>query len=129
MGAVSFANIQLDPDYAERWLTAPEIYYLWPVPLATGVIAVALWRALSNDRHSKPFWLSLALFLFGMAGVGVTLWPYVAPPTLTIWDAAAPRSSQLFMLVGTVITMPLIIGYTAWAYWVFRGKVGDEGYH
>jgi len=129
MGAVSIANIRLDPEYAERWLTAPEIYYLWPVPLATAAAAVMLWRALSTDRNSKPFWLSLALFLFGMIGVGVTLWPNVAPPSLTIWDAAAPYSSQLFMLVGTIITMPLIIGYTAWAYWVFRGKVGDEGYH
>ncbi|MEQ8412650.1 MAG: cytochrome d ubiquinol oxidase subunit II [Erythrobacter sp.] len=129
MGAVSVANIFLDPEYADHWLTAPQIYYVWPVPLLTGAVAVMLWRALSVDSHSKPFWLSLALFLLGMAGVGVTLWPNVAPPSLTIWDAAAPYSSQLFMLVGTVITMPLIIGYTAWAYWVFRGKVGDEGYH
>lgn len=129
MGAVSFANIQLDPSYAERWLTAPEIYYLWPVPLATGVAAILLWRALSTDGNSRPFWLSISLFLFGMAGVGVTLFPFVAPPSLTIWDAAAPVRSQVFMLVGVALTMPLIIGYTAWAYWVFRGKVGDEGYH
>ena len=64
-----------------------------------------------------------------MAGVGVTIWPYVAPPDLTIWDAAAPARSQIFMLVGVALTMPLIIAYTAWAYWVFRGKVDDEGYH
>ena len=81
------------------------------------------------DRHSKPFWLSIALFFFGMAGLGVTMWPYVVPPGLTIWDAAAPERSQIFMLVGVAITMPLIIAYTAWAYWVFRGKVADEGYH
>jgi cytochrome d ubiquinol oxidase subunit II len=129
MGGVSLANIGLDPAYAEKWLTAPEIYYIWPVPLATGLIAIALWRALSTERHSKPFWLSLALFLFGMAGVGVTIWPFVVPEALTIWDAAAPERSQVFMLIGVAITMPLIIGYTAWAYWVFRGKVGDEGYH
>ena len=59
----------------------------------------------------------------------MTMWPYVVPPGVTIWDAAAPESSQIFMLIGVAITMPLIIGYTAWAYWVFRGKVGDEGYH
>ena len=51
------------------------------------------------------------------------------PPGITIWDAAAPKRSQVFMLIGVAITLPLIIGYTAWAYWVFRGKVGDEGYH
>ena len=129
MGAVSLANIQLDPAYAARWLSAPEIYFIWPVPLATGTVTIMLWRALSAERHSKPFWLSLALFLFGMAGVGVTIWPFVVPEALTIWDAAAPERSQIFMLIGVAITMPLIIGYTAWAYWVFRGKVGDEGYH
>ena len=66
---------------------------------------------------------------FGMAGLGVTIWPYVIPPDVTIWDAAAPERSQIFMLVGVAITMPLIIAYTAWAYYVFRGKVGHEGYH
>ena len=62
-----------------------------------------------------------------MAGLGVTIWPYVVPPDVTIWDAAAPERSQIFMLVGVAITMPLIIAYTAWAYWVFRGKVGGRG--
>jgi cytochrome d ubiquinol oxidase subunit II len=85
--------------------------------------------AIRTDRHSKPFWLAIALFFLGMAGLGVTMWPYVVPPGVTIWDAAAPEKSQVFMLVGVAITMPLIIGYTAWAYWVFRGKVGAEGYH
>jgi len=69
------------------------------------------------------------LFFLGMAGLGVTMWPYVVPPGVTIWDAAAPERSQIFMLIGVAITLPLIIGYTAWAYWVFRGKVGEEGYH
>ena len=114
---------------AERWLTAPEIYLAAPVPILTGLIALALLRALSVERHSKPFWLSLALFFFGMAGLGVTIWPYVIPPDVTIWDAAAPERSQIFMLVGVAITMPLILAYTAWAYYVFRGKVGHEGYH
>jgi cytochrome d ubiquinol oxidase subunit II len=129
IGSVSLYNIRLNPDYADHWLTAPEVYFVWPVPIVTAIIAVMLWRALSSDRNSKPFWLSVALFLLGMAGVGVTLFPFIAPPSLTIWDAAAPVRSQVFMLVGVAITMPLIIGYTAWAYWVFRGKVGDEGYH
>ena len=129
MGAVSLYNLGLRPEYADRWLTAPEIYYTWPVPVLTAILAVVLLRALSVERHSKPFWLSLALFFLGMAGVGMTIWPNVVPPDITIWDAAAPYRSQVFMLIGVAITMPLIIGYTAWAYWVFRGKVGDEGYH
>lgn len=129
MGSVSLYNLLLNAEYAERWLSAPEIFFAAPVPILTAITAIALLRALAADRHSKPFWLSLALFLFGMAGLGVTMWPYVVPPDMTIWDAAAPERSQIFMLIGVSITMPLIIGYTAWAYWVFRGKVCDEGYH
>ena len=129
MGAVSLYNLVLRPEYADHWLSTPAIYWVAPIPIATLIVAGFLWHALSCDRHSKPFWLALALFFFGLAGVGVTIWPFVVPPGLTIWDAAAPERSQVFMLVGVAITMPLIIGYTAWAYWVFRGKVGDEGYH
>ena len=129
MGAVSLYNITLNAEYAERWLTAPEIYFAAPVPILTAAIAFSMVRAITRDRNSKPFWLAIALFFFGMAGLGVTMWPYVVPPDVTIWDAAAPERSQIFMLVGVAITMPLIIGYTAWAYWVFRGKVSDEGYH
>ncbi len=129
MGGVSLYNMFLNPEYAARWLTAPEIYFAAPVPILTGIAALFLLRALNTERHSKPFWLSIALFFLGMAGLGVTMWPYVVPPGITIWDAAAPERSQIFMLVGVAITMPLIIGYTVWTYWVFRGKTGDEGYH
>lgn len=129
MGAVSFYNLVLNADYAERWTTAPEIYFAAPVPILTAIVAIYLIRALKTEQFSKPFWLSIALFFLGMAGLGVTMWPYVVPPGLTIWDAAAPEKSQIFMLIGVAITLPLILAYTAWAYWVFRGKVGDEGYH
>ncbi len=129
MGAVSIYNITLNPEYAERWLTAPELYYAAPVPILTAIIALSMLRAITRDRNSKPFWLAITLFFLGMAGLGVTMWPYVIPPGVTIWDAAAPEKSQIFMLVGVAITMPLIIAYTAWTYWVFRGKVEAEGYH
>ncbi len=128
MGAVSLYNLLLRPEYADRWLTAPELWFVLPVPVIAAFLAIALLRSIPKAERA-PFWLSLGLFLMGMAGLGVTIWPNVVPPDVTIWDAAAPESSQLFMLVGVAITMPLIIGYTAWAYWVFRGKVGDEGYH
>ncbi len=129
MGAVSLYNITLNAEYAAHWLAAPQIYYAAPVPVITALIALALIRAIRGTGNSAPFWLALGLFFLGMAGLGVTIWPYVVPPGVTIWDAAAPERSQVFMLVGVAITLPLIIGYTAWAYWVFRGKVGDEGYH
>ncbi|WP_370191188.1 cytochrome d ubiquinol oxidase subunit II [Qipengyuania sp.] len=129
MALVSLYNLGLRPEYAERWLSAPELYYAAPVPLLTAVLALALYRSLTRGGESRPFWLALGLFLLGMAGLGVTIWPNVVPPSLTIWDAAAPERSQVFMLIGVAITMPLILAYTGWAYWVFRGKTGHEGYH
>ena len=129
MALVSLYNLVLRPEYADRWLTAPELYYAAPVPLFTAVLAIMLYRSLTRGGESRPFWLALGLFLLGMAGLGFTIWPNVVPPSLTIWDAAAPERSQIFMLVGVAITMPLILAYTGWAYWVFRGKTGHEGYH
>lgn len=129
MAAVSLYNLGLRPEYAERWLTTPEILFTWPIPIATAIAGIFLWRALVKRREVAPFLLSLLLFLLGMAGLGLTMYPDVVPPDMTIWDAAAPERSQIFMLVGVGLTMPLIIAYTAWAYWVFRGKVGTEGYH
>jgi cytochrome d ubiquinol oxidase subunit II len=129
MGAVSLYNITLNAEYAAHWLSAPQIYWVAPVPVVTALVAIAMIRAIRGDGNSAPFWLALALFFLGMSGLGVTIWPNVVPPAITIWDAAAPERSQIFMLVGVGITLPLIIAYTAWAYWVFRGKVGDEGYH
>jgi cytochrome bd ubiquinol oxidase subunit II len=129
LGAVSLYTPLLDTEYWRRWFEAPGIYFASQVPLLTAIIAVVLYRSLAKRREVAPFWLALGLFLLGMVGLGVSLWPYVVPDTVTIWDAAAPERSQVFMLVGVAITMPLIIAYTGWAYWVFRGKVGTEGYH
>jgi len=129
MGAVSLYNISLNPEYAARWLTAPEIYYVAAIPILTAIVAFSMIRAIQKNRHAAPFWLGIALFFLGMAGLGVTMFPYIVPPNITIWDAATAEKSQVFMLIGVAITMPLIIGYTVWAYWVFRGKVSDEEYH
>jgi cytochrome d ubiquinol oxidase subunit II len=129
MAAVSLYNLALLPEYRERWLGTPEIYFASQVPLLTAIIAGFLFYGLARKWEVAPFLLALALFALGMAGVGVTMWPYVVPGALTIWDTATAARSQWFMLVGAVITIPLILGYTGWAYWVFRGKVGGEGYH
>ena len=129
MAAVSLYNLFLFDQYRARWLDMPNILFASQVPLLTAIIAYFLFRALVKRREVAPFFLALALFLLGMAGLGVTMWPYVIPESVTIWDAAAPAKSQIFMLVGVAITLPLILAYTAWSYWVFRGKVGAEGYH
>lgn len=127
--AVSLYTPLLEERYFERWFTMPNFFFASQVPLLTAIIAFLLFRALTKRYESAPFFYSLAIFLLGMAGLGISMWPYVVPGSVTIWDAASPESSQIFMLVGVAITLPLILAYTAWAYWVFRGKVGHEGYH
>ena len=130
MGAVSLANLALDDQYRERWLSMPELALAAPVPLLTALLAFVLFRDLAaRRREARPFFLSLGLFLLGTLGVGFTIWPYAVPDALTIWETAAPERGQLFMLIGVGLTMPLILGYTGWAYWIFRGKVGTHGYH
>jgi cytochrome d ubiquinol oxidase subunit II len=129
MGAVSAYNLLLLQQYRERWLDMPNILFASQVPLLTAIVAFAFFYSLRKRRELMPFLLALAMFLLGMIGLGVTIWPYVVPDQITIWEAAAPESSQVFMLVGVAITLPLILAYTVWAYWVFRGKVGHEGYH
>ncbi|MDT8279224.1 MAG: cytochrome d ubiquinol oxidase subunit II [Erythrobacter sp.] len=129
LGAVSLYTPFLEAEYFARWFTMPSILFASQVPLLTAIAVYFLFRGLTKGQDAVPFLMSLAIFLLGMAGLGVSMWPHVVPGSVTIWDAAAPYSSQVFMLVGVAITLPLILGYTAWSYWVFRGKVGDEGYH
>ncbi|MDP8914195.1 MAG: cytochrome d ubiquinol oxidase subunit II, partial [Pseudomonadota bacterium] len=81
------------------------------------------------DKDGQPFLFGLILFFLSMIGLAVSIWPDVIPGRVSIWQAAAPYESQLFMLVGAAVLVPLILGYTAWSYWVFRGKVGEEGWH
>jgi cytochrome bd ubiquinol oxidase subunit II len=128
IGAVSIATPFLQVQYAQRWFAWPDLAFTAPVPVAVAAVTVLLLRSLANRQDNQPFFLSLALFALSYAGLGISMYPYVVPQSITIWQAAAPQSSQLFMLVGVVVLIPLILGYTAWAYWVFRGKVGS-GYH
>ena len=126
---VSIATLGLGPDYRQKWLDTPAIFATSQVPLLSAILAFAFHRALRGRREAWPFFLALALFLMSFVGLGISMYPYVVPVALTIWDAAAPERSQLFMLVGAGILVPIILVYTGWAYWVFRGKVGAEGYH
>jgi cytochrome d ubiquinol oxidase subunit II len=100
------------------------------VPVLTGIAALLCWRGLAAGKEVSPFLAAIALFLLGFAGLGISTLPYLVPPTVTIWQAAAPPASQMFMFVGTVVMLPLILGYTALTYWTFRGKVrAGDGYH
>jgi cytochrome d ubiquinol oxidase subunit II len=88
------------------------------------------WRWLEEHREILPFFASIVLFLLGYLGLVISTFPYLVPPTLTLWQTAAAPASQLFMLTGTLILLPIILGYIVFVYWIFRGKVREgEGYH
>jgi cytochrome bd ubiquinol oxidase subunit II len=130
IAAVSIATPLLTIQYAQRWFTWPNIVLTAPVPIAVAAVTVLLLKNLAERRDGWPFPLTLTLFLLSYAGLGISMYPYIVPQSITIWQAAAPASSQLFMLVGVAVLIPLILGYTGWAYWVFRGKVHPgSGYH
>lgn len=92
-------------------------------PIVTAAIAVWLWRSLARGRDAAPFIAAMGLFLMCYLGLAISLFPLIVPPTITLWDAAAASSSQAFLLIGTLFLLPIIFTYTAWSYWVFRGKV------
>lgn len=129
IGAVSIATPFLEGAYAERWFAFPHVLLTAQVPLLVAIGAVLFFRALATGADYWPFLLALALFALSFAGLGISIFPDIVPGRISIWDAASPPSSQLFMLVGAAVLIPIILAYTGYAYWVFRGKVGVEGYH
>jgi cytochrome bd ubiquinol oxidase subunit II len=130
MGAVSLYTPLAFERIAERWFSLPNLLWLWPVPIVTVALGWAAWRWIEAKHDARPFVATIGLFLLGYLGLVISSFPYLVPPSLTIWQTAAAPSSQAFMLVGTVVLLPAILGYTAWSYWVFRGKVREgEGYH
>ena len=128
IGIVSIWTPLMLPRIAARWFTLPNFLYLSPLPLATLVVAWLCWRGLRKGRSVLPFLSAIGLFLLAYAGLLISNVPYLVPPVMTIQEAAAAPASQQFLLVGTVFLLPVILGYTVFVYWVFRGKVG-EGYH
>ena len=127
--AVSAATPFLTYDYWRRWFAMPGVLLTAQVPLLVAICAATFFWSLKRGAERLPFIMALGLFFLGFVGLGISIYPYVVPRAVTIWDAAAPPQSQLFMLAGAAIIIPIILGYTAWAYWVFRGKVGAHGYH
>ncbi len=130
IGIISLWTPFLNPQFLQRWFSRPAIFYVAPVPLLTLYAAIRLWRGIENRHDFTPFGATLSLFVLSYIGLGISLFPYIVPPRITIWQAAAPDSSLKFLLVGAAVLIPLILAYTAYAYWVFRGKTEDGvGYH
>ena len=130
MGAVSLWTPLSIPRIADRWFSLPNFFFLWPVPLITALLAVGLWRWIEARRDVLPFVASIGFFLLGYLGLVISSYPYLVPPSLTVWQTAAAPASQIFMLIGTIFLLPIILGYVIFIYWLFRGKVREgESYH
>ncbi|MFB4394350.1 MULTISPECIES: cytochrome d ubiquinol oxidase subunit II [unclassified Pseudomonas] len=130
IGVVSLWTPLAYPQIADRWFSMPNLVWFMPVPILVLVTFYGLLRAVARNAHYTPFLLTLVLIFLGYSGLGISLWPNIIPPSISLWEAAAPPQSQGFMLVGTLFILPFILGYTFWSYYVFRGKVThDDGYH
>ncbi|CDP53584.1 putative Cytochrome bd2, subunit II [Devosia sp. DBB001] len=130
IGIVSLWTPFINAIYFERWFGWPTAFFSAFVPLLLAICAFALWHGLRTDKHLQPFLAALGLFVLSFAGIGISFYPYIVPGALTIWDAAAPDASLSFLLVGASVLIPIILLYTGYAYWVFRGKIDpEEGYH
>lgn len=125
MGLVCLWVPFLDNDISQRWF-GPHFYLLLPIPLATAGLFILLMRSLAQKRETTPFLCTIGLFLMGYLGLGISLWPYNVPHVLTIHDTAAAPQSLSLMLVGTAIMLPIILAYTGWCYYIFRGKASHE---
>jgi cytochrome bd ubiquinol oxidase subunit II len=115
---------------ARRWFSWPNIALLSPVPVITLLIGIGEWFALTRRGELTPFLGAIGLFLMSFIGIAISLWPMIVPYHFSLWQAASSESTQAFLLIGTLVLLPIILMYTAWSYWVFRGKVrGGAGYH
>lgn len=127
---VSIATPLVQADLAQQWFSWPGMLKLAPVPILVILLAFGLFRSLAGRPEGGPFGMALGLILLSYAGLGMTIWPNIILPGISIWDASAPPESQGFALVGALLIVPVILTYTAWSYFVFRGKVKrGEGYH
>jgi len=129
MGYVSLFTPLVDPNVTQRWFSFPNFIILAPIPIITLYVFRRTWVALQAKREVAPFVFSTILFILPFIGLGVSTYPYIIPHIKTVWEASAPLGSQLFMLVGTVILLPILLLYTGYAYYVFKGKVTPDTHH
>ncbi|MFZ4834401.1 cytochrome d ubiquinol oxidase subunit II [Rouxiella sp. Mn2063] len=130
LAVISIWTPMAHPEIAQRWFSVPNIFWFMPVPL---LVALCTWRlihAVERGAHFSPFLLTLVLIFLGFSGLGISTWPNIIPPNISFWQASSSLESQGFILVGALFIIPIILAYTFWSYYVFRGKVTpDQGYH
>jgi cytochrome d ubiquinol oxidase subunit II len=126
MGLVSLSMPFINADIKNLWFSMPNFFILLPLPLLSVVLVVLLWRDLNTEKEYRPFLLSLGIFLMNYIGLGISLWPWLVPYKITLWQAAAAPESQSLLLIGTAIMLPVVLTYTGYSYYIFRGKTSHE---
>jgi cytochrome d ubiquinol oxidase subunit II len=118
------------PRIAERWFAWPNLAYLFPVPILTGALAIGCWKGIRAPKPALAFFCAVGLFVMALVGLLISTFPYIVPPKITLWEVSAAHESQVFLLAGTGVLLPFILGYTVFVYYTFRGKIkAGEGYH
>lgn len=112
-----------DAHIAARWFSWPHVIFLAPLPLITSALVLVNWFSFLRNYEIVPFLSAIGLFLMSFIGIAVSLWPMVVPFRYSLWQAQSSASTQAFFLIGTLFLLPVILMYTAWSYWVFRGKI------
>jgi cytochrome d ubiquinol oxidase subunit II len=126
LAVVSISMPIMNPEIRSLWFSMPNFFLLLPIPAASLIMLIAIWRDLHTDREVRPFLLSFGVFLSGYLGIAISTWPYIVPFEITFRQAAAAPESQSLLLIGTVIMLPLILAYVGFCYYLFRGKVSHE---
>jgi cytochrome d ubiquinol oxidase subunit II len=129
LGIVSVSMPMMNADVKALWFSVPNFFYLLPIPLLTACFFMLIWRDLHRGREYRPFFLSIGVFMTGYLGLAISLWPWLVPFAFTFRQAAAAASSQSLLLIGTAIMLPVVLAYTAFCYYLFRGKASHEGYY
>jgi cytochrome d ubiquinol oxidase subunit II len=126
LAVVSISMPIMNTEIRALWFSLPNIFFLLPIPTASLVMLIIIWRDLHAGREFRPFFLSFGVFLTGYLGIAISMWPYIVPFEITFRQAAAAPESQSLLLVGTVIMLPLILAYVGYCYYIFRGKASHE---
>lgn len=126
LAIVSISMPIMNPAVRKLWWSVPNIFYLTPIPLASLVLIIFIWRGLRKGQEVRPFLFSIGLFISAYLGLGISLWPYAVPFAVTFRAAAAAASSQSLLLVGTLVMLPIVLAYTGYCYYLFRGKASHE---
>lgn len=125
MGIVSLWVPHFNNNIKERWF-GPAFWALLPMPVLTAFMFYIYYRILESRHDWAPFAIGMVIFLLGFLGLGASLWPYVVPFEITLADAASAPESLSLLLAGAVIMLPVVLGYTAWCHYIFRGKTSHE---